>query len=45
MTENKMMGAPLKIFKEQYSVSLGHPDESDLTNAKKYFQKIFNSLK
>ncbi len=43
--ENKMLSALLNIFKEQYPISIGHPNEIDLNNAKNYFKDIFNSLK
>jgi flavodoxin len=43
--ENKMLSALLNIFKEQYPISIGHPNDLDLKSAKDYFQNIFNSLK
>jgi flavodoxin len=43
--ENKMLSALLKIFKEQYPISIGHPNMTDLQQAKIYFSNLFNNLK
>ncbi len=43
--ENKMLLALLNIFKEQFPISIGHPNDADIKGAKDYFQNIFNSLK
>ena len=42
--ENKTMANLLRVFKEQYPTSIGHPNEEDLLNAERYFHDIFSLI-
>ncbi len=42
--ENKMLANLLRVFKEQYPLSQGHPTEEDLQDAEQYFQDIFYQI-
>jgi flavodoxin len=42
--KNKILSALLKIFREQYPISLGHPNDEDIDKARAYFTSIFNAL-
>ena len=42
--ESKTMANLLRVFKEQYPISKGHPNEEDLRNAEQYFHDIFSLI-
>ena len=42
--ENKMLAALLHVFKEQFPISLGHPNELDIIEVKKYFKNLFSAV-
>ena len=42
--ENEAMANLLRVFKEQFPISIGHPNEEDLRNAEQYFHDIFSLI-